>query len=304
MARQFVIVFLLLFSSLVIVFGGYNCSQQVPSPYPYPPGGEGPPLRGGDGRYPSDDGGRHGGPGSLPEEPDRKCNSEAYRNFRKRYGASAVLDFNYRNITDYREGAEPNYELECSRLFLDMEKMEGTSVYEGRLAIVYQGDDPRTGKLSNVVDLYDTGDSTEENKYNTWRGSWGRNPSADFVSIFESTNRAIILRITDIKKVEVRDGEQVYKGYGSVWFKVFRLFKRRGDICYNEGGYVSHAHTPPSSRPDRCWFLDGNPFGCKPQGSGRAVNLRGSLTCYKKLAEFGYLDIHKAFNLEDDEDHP
>lgn len=302
MARQFIVIFLLLFSSLVIVFGGYNCSQQQIPPQ-YPPGG-GPPLRDGDGRDPYDPGGRHGGPGSLPEEPDGKCNNEAYSRFRKRYGASAVLDFNHRNITDYREGFEPNYELDCSRLFLKMEKVEGASVYEGRLAIAYEGDDPASGRLSNLLDIYDSGSSAKENKYNNWQGSWGSNSTANFAAIFESTKRAIILRITDVKRVEVRDGDQVYKGYGSVWFKMFRVFKRKGDVCYNEGGYVSQAHTPPSVRPDSCWFLTDNPFGCRPRGSGTTVNLRGSLTCYKKLADFGYLDIHKAFDLEHDEDHP
>lgn len=222
------------------------------------------------------------------------CNA-IYSNFAKEYGASAILDFNYRNIVDYREGHKPNYEMGCPRLFLKMQKEEGASVYKGQLTIVYLGDDPQTGRLKTIEEIYYSGDSVEKNQFNNWQGNWGENPSADFAAILESPNKAIILHITDVKRVEVRDGEQVYKGYGSVWFKVFRVFKRKGDICYNEGGYVSHAHIRPPVRPDRCWFLSNNPYGCRPQGSGRSVNLRGSLTCYKKLADFGYLDIHKAF---------
>ena len=171
------------------------------------------------------------------------------------------------------------------------------------MTIVYLGDDPQTGRFSTIEEPYTAGESVEENQFNNWQGNWGENPSADFAAIFESPNKAIILRVTDVKKVEVRDGEQAYKGYGSVWFKVFRMFKRKGDICYNEGGYVSYAHVRPPVRPDRCWFLSKNPYGCRPQGYEKEVNLRGPLTCYKKLADFGYLDIHEAFG-EDDGGHP
>ena len=227
-----------------------------------------------------------------------------YRNFTEEYGTSAILDFDYKNIVDYREGHEPIYEMICPRLFLKMQKEKGTSVYKGQLTVVYLGDDPQTGRLSTIVDIYNSGDSVEENQFNNWQGSWGENPSADFAAIFEHPNKAVILRITDVKKIEVRDGEQAYKGYGSLWYKVFRTFKRKGDICYNEGNYVSHVHRRPPIRPDRCWFLSKNPYGCRPQGYEKAVNLRGSLTCYRKLADFGYLDIHEAFFVEDDEGHP
>ena len=312
MARRFVIVFLLLFSSLVIIFGGYNCSQQIP--LQHPPGGGNPFLGGGNTNgtggsyYP---GSSPGSSGSLPQEPDGDCDRPLHRDYKEKYGAPALLKFNQNNIVDYREGHDLNYAPGCPRLFLKMDKVEGTSVYRGSLAIAYEGEaytGEHAGKLANLLDIYQSGSSAKDNQFNTWQGSWGSAPSADFAAIFETfkTHKgAMILRITDVKKLEVRDGVQVYKGYGSLWFKMFRAYLKGNDPCYNSGGYLTQVHTTPTERYDRCWLTTRkNPFTCRPRGIGTAVNLRESLNCYKKLADFGYLDIHEAFSLEYDQDHP
>ena len=153
---------------------------------------------------------------------------------------------------------------------------------------------------------YDSGDTVKDSRFNTWEGDW-KAPDVNFAAIFETDNSAVILRINEVKRMGAVDGKPTYKGYGEVWFKMFKLYyKQKGDNCYSQGGYIAHAPVKPPVPTKRCWFLDVGPYSCLPKGirTIKSFNLRGDLTCYKKLGEFGYLDIHEAFNLDSDEDHP
>ena len=199
---------------------------------------------------------------------------------------------NYRNLRDFLQGQEPNYELGCPRIFLNMEKIEGTNpVYEGSFSIAYE-DTSYSGQRELVVYPYDSGNAIADNKFNTWEGSW-RTPSVDFAAIFENSFSAVILRINKVEHLDIADGELAYKGYGEVWFKMFRIFKEKGDNCYSQGGYIAHAPVKPPVPTKRCWFLDVGPYSCLPKGirTIKSFNLRGDLTCYKKLGGiwiFGY----------------
>ena len=302
MARNFLIFFLILFSSSVIIFGGYNCAKKVPvntdGTIRHPIPGDDPftrPEGPGDDTDPEE---------RLPDKETGKCHRKQYRELRKKYGASAFIDLNHRNLRDFLKGQEPNYELGCPRIFLNMEKIEGKSFYEGSFSIAYE-DTGYSGQREVVLYPYDSGNAVADNKFNTWKGNW-RTPDVDFAAIFENSFSAIILRIKEVEMEDVADGELAYKGYGEVWFKMFRIFKKKGDDCYTKGGYIAHAPVKPPSPTKRCWLLDVGPYSCLPKGirTIKSFNLRGDRTCYKKLGEFGYLDIHEAFNLDSDEEHP
>ena len=239
---------------------------------------------------------------SNPEET-KKCNTPQYQEMKEQYGASAFIDLDYRNLRDFLQGQEPNDELGCPRIFLNIDKIEGTNpVYEGSISIAYE-DTGYSGQREIVLYHYDSGNAVADNKFNTWRGNNWRTPNMDFAAIFENSFSAVILRINKVEHLDIAGGKLAYKGYGEVWFKMFRTLKEKGGNCYTQGEYITH---PPLVPAKRCWFLDIGAYSCLPKGikTISSFNLRGDLTCYKKLGEFGYLDIHEAFNLDSGEDHP
>ena len=321
MARQFVAFFLLVFSSLVIVFGGYNCSQQQL----LPPTQEGStPILVVD----DDDENDWGRPENLRDRDNKNdtsnkgCKRRQYQQFVGKWGASVLVDLSERGLKDFRMGRESNYGVKCPRIFLDMERVEGSSstIYEGVLRITFE-DTAADGQRGIIPFLHVSGDSSQDNRFNTWQGDWRAgsqgDPNVNFVAIFESADddkpgtpslvSALILRISTVRRVEVGDGaRQALKGAGSVWFKMFRQFRRKEDVCYREGGYAHLAPRTISLPNKRCWFVDRGPYSCLPKGIGtlNSFNLRGELTCYKKLLDFEYLDVHRAFNLKSDQQHP
>ena len=307
MARRLTVFFLFVFSSFVIVVGGYNCAQQR-NPYPpgYPPPG-GPPGTGTDNTGgPTYSG--PSGPSGLPEEKENKC-VELHKEF-KAFGAPAVLNFRSRALRDYLMGHESNYGLKCARLYVDMQKMEGSDFYEGQVVTAYYGPDPETGEENpdGTGQIFETGESERENKFNLWKGRWGGSPTSNFTAIMESRYAALIFRIDEVKQLDVADGKKSYRGSGSIWIKMFRQYKGdKADVCYRKGGYAHLAKRKPG-RNALCWLVDKGPYSCLPQGIGtlsRFTTLRlSSLPCYTKLADFGYLSIRDAFNLESDQAHP
>ena len=308
MARNFIGFFLVVFSALVILFGGYNCAQKIP----IDAGRTEIPVDGNGGKKPTDGEKERERPKeSLPEEETGDCNRKKYRELARKYGPYAFIDFHDRNLRDYRLGQESNYELGCPRIFLNMFRVEGSTakIYEGTLSVAYEDADS-SGKRVIKLHSYESGEGATENKFNNWSGtgaSWNSvNPRVDFAAIFESSEAAVILHIDKVVRKDIGDGRFAYKGDGDVWFKMFRIFHNKKDVCYREGGYVSFARVPPPPPNKRCWLLDVGPYSCLPQGINtiRRFNLRGSLTCYKKLGHFKYLDIKEAFNLESGENHP
>lgn len=320
MARQFVAFFLLVFSSLVIVFGGYNCSQQL---LPVQPDKTPIPV--------ADDGGGDDDWGEPQHVPDRGeedssskkgCKSRQYQDLVGKWGASVLVDLSERRLRDLRLGRESNYGVRCPRIFLDMEKVSGGAAYGGTLRITFE-DTTYGGQKSIFPMPYLSGDSPQDNRFNTWRGDWKQGsrdpPVVNFSAIFESDFydperpdipplvAAVILRISKVRRVEIADGSrQALKGAGSVWFRMFRQFRSKQDVCHRQGGYAYLAQRTIPLPNKRCWLLDRGPYSCLPKGIGTlgSFNLSGSLTCYNKLLDFEYLDIHRAFNLESDQNHP
>ena len=169
---------------------------------------------------------------------------------------------------------------------------------------------------------YNSGETAEDNQFNTWQGNW-ETPDVNFAAIFESSkplgshrvflinppetfpDSAVILNINKVEKEDTVDGEPAYKGHGEIWFKMFRLFHHKEDVCYTKGNYISNAYLLPPVPRRKCWFLDIGPYSCLPRGirTIESFDLRSDLPCYKKLGEFEDLDIRKAFNLSPEENY-
>ena len=307
MRRKALISFFMFFSFIVIGFGGYHCSLRAQNPQGYPPGGYGPGPGNygprGDDRGPRDDWGPEDSDDPddpLPEKPDKGCNRRQYRGLVDRFGASAFVRFNGSAITDYRFGRESNFGLQCKRMYLNMDRVSGRQYYGGSLAISYEDG-------GSVLWKQFRSGAGDENKHNLWRGRKWRGDRIDqvFHAIFEGGERAIILKIDEVEEADVRDGETELRGYGEIWYKMFRDFKGK-DVCYRKGVYMRNSRTGASKPGVVCWLLDMGPFSCKPQGvnTRKEISLTGNYPCYGKLGEFGNLNINEAFNVDRDEDHP
>ena len=261
---------------------------------------------------------------SQLKEEIEKCNRLPHWKVAKKYkkysffvgnSASAFIDLNFANLKDflmnqalYRIAVIDEESIFCPRIFLNMKKLEdnafGSSIYKGSLVVGHEG--IFYEGLKKPIVTYNSGDTAEDNQFNTWQGDW-QAPDVNFAAIFESPNHsAVILHITKVEKEDRVDGKPTYKGHGEVWFKMFRLFWDREDVCYTQAPYTSTSNFPPPAPRKKCWFLDIGPYSCLPQGirTIESFDLRGPRPCYKKLGEFRDLDIRKAFNLSAEEDHP
>ena len=239
----------------------------------------------------------------LPSEPDDTCPRDQYRKLAQRHGELAVLRIDNSSLADYRLGASQNFDLNCARMYLDMNKLSASSnTYKGFLSIAY--DDGKNIKLQR----FRSGFSAEENKYNRWSGStWkaDRNNivSKTFHTIFENKHTALILKMDNVRLKDVRDGDTAYFGAGEIYYKMFRVWTGdKNDLCYRKGTYVSLARQS-LPRKNRCWLLGVGPFSCRPNGvlAPRAkvtnIDITRGLSCYKRLGVFFNLNIEGAFNV-------
>lgn len=295
---------LFLFAFTIIAIGGYQCATKTTDrltiPNTPPPNTPPPNTSIGDNE-------------NLPPEPDDGCNRSKYRSIAENYnlGEVATFKFNRSSVEDYNLGQSQNFGLECARLYLRMDEIEldGRTRYKGQLSISYQeGND-------TLVDIYESGFSKEENKYNHWtRGSW--RPRRDkvnkeFYAIFENTDRAIILKVEDVRVFDVTDGEESYRASGEVYYKMFRWSRSAGknDECHNNGTYMKYARSqPPRNRyGTQCWLRPVGPFSCLPHGalpvsdgkvpSVPTIDITGDLPCYNLLGNFFNLEIEEAFDV-------
>ena len=186
--------------------------------------------------------------------------------------------------------------------------------YKGRITIAYT-DTGGSGVVIRYQD-YQTGKQDEDIKYNQWRGSWTEKADSKgvveprFVAIFENKSvGAVVLHINEVVKYDVGDGEVQYKGYGDVWFKAFRTY-RKNDRCFSTGTYINQASNVPPIPSGVCWNRAIGPYSCLPSGIRSMDSIQADLKpdvreldleCYVKLGEFGNLDIHEAFNLNSDD---
>ena len=230
---------------------------------------------------------------------------------------SAPVDINRGNIKDFQSGQETKQAISCPRVFVDMNPIEGTNTYRGKLHIIYdEGSNPHTYN-------YDSGDSIEDNQYNSWYGSWDTdtsgNMNAKFSAIFQQDvgRMAVILQINKV----VLQTDRYLKGSGDIWFKTFRAYtprSRSDDVCYHEGQYLKHLISPPPIPPWKCWLLAMGPYSCLPDGIDRkqfdsqnptpknkkSIDIRSTPHCYSKFGTFRNLNIKRAFNLSDGEVYP
>ena len=229
MYRKFPAILLFLFSFVLITVGGYQCATRIidEESIPIDYGG------GTDNSY-GDNSGQYdgyyrdaGNERQLPPEPGDSCARSQYRDLAEKYGEMAVFKFDRSSVEDYRLGASQNFDLKCARLYLSMTQLSSSGTYKGLLRISYE----TGGKI--IVDRFDSGSSMEDNKYNHWSsGSWrsdqDNNVNKQFYAIFENTNRAIILKLDDVRIRDIRDGETAYFGAGEIHYKMFRYSQTAG----------------------------------------------------------------------------
>lgn len=312
---------LFLLSFVVLAIGGYQCAtktmpERTTAPIQNEPGGNGGwgpnPGQGGKTPYSDDeylyppgygqDSGWNRGE-NLPPDPGNRCARAQYRNLSGKYGEMGIFKFDSSSIEDYLLGKKTNFGLNCGKIYLDMDRLSGTSqAYKGTLTIAFED-----GRNVRVI-KYQSGWNKKENKYNRWTGtSWSPDSndrvSKKFYAIFEDKDTAIILRLEDIRVDDLRDGQIGYLGAGDIYYKMFRMWVGdTSDVCYSKGNYARYANHP-ANRDGRCWLLGTGPYSCRPNGAlapGARVtdiNIRGSLKCYSRLGSFYGLDIKEAFNV-------
>ena len=240
------------------------------------------------------------------------------------FRSSAPVDIDMGNITDFQLGQKTQHALSCPRVFVDMNHIEQTNTFGGKLYIIYdEGDDPHTYK-------YDSGDSIEDNQYNSWYGSWHADSSgvmnAKFSAIFQRDmeDMAIILQINKVVQTD-KGGHGYLKGSGDIWFKTFRTAThypyRRHDVCLHDGQYLKFSSIPLPIPRWKCWLLAVGPYSCLPDGvdadqldfqreqvlipkNRKSIDIRSEPPCYSKFGTFENLDIKKAFNVSADRSYP
>ena len=325
--RKVPIILLFALSFIVIMAGGYQCSQEAQRRFPG--GGPDPNIRppqnttsspvnygelygNSSGDYNRRDS-RQGNSRRSSRRSSRRdeyyresnCDRARHKELADRYGGElAVFKFDKASVNDF-VGARSNFPLKCPRIVLSM-SAQNSRFYKGKLHIIYT----RDGRPSNIS--FDSGLSPDENKYNQWgRGSWreDRNGKVDkeFHAIFEDANTAIILKIEDVRVRDVRDGARDYLGAGKIYYKMFRAYTEPSDKCYSRGAYIyTVPQKPHKTKP--CWFISHGPYSCLPNGvldvpkSGRAqpapeIDITGDLPCYNRLGVFWGLEIMTAFDV-------
>lgn len=305
MYRKLLISLFMILSFVIIALGGYQCAtkvtheprQSIPIDYA---GGAG-----------SDDGGYsdsdyyyeegygqdpYGDNAGLPERPEDSCARGQYRQLADQYGERASFRFDRSSLEDYRLGQQQNFDIRCARMYLYMSRLSSSSsIYKGMLSLSYE--DGNSIKLQN----FRSGFTEEENKYNRWT-SGSSITNRRFYAIFEDEHTALILKLEDIREVDIRDGETAYLGAGDLYYKMFRIWTGdRNDVCYSKGTYVSLARQQLPRRAS-CWLLGTGAFSCRPNGvlppkaQVTNINITGNLKCYSRLGRFFGLEIKEAFN--------
>ena len=238
----------------------------------------------------------------LPQEVSDNCRRSQLRDLG--YGSMASFQFDTASLQDFRFAQSQNFNVVCARLYLDMSKLtyNNSSVYKGSLALALQ-----TKTEIKPFPNFSSGFAADENRYNKWsKGSWETKTdkvNKKFQAIFEDEHSAIILKIQDVRIRDRSDGEVRYVGAGTVFYKMFRI-ATKDDVrntkgsCYSSGTYTSQAHTQPTVRNDRCWFISFGPYSCRPQGSldpkAKWTNIdisSNSYKCFSRLGRFWNLDI-------------
>ena len=312
MLRKAFIFFSLLSSFCIISIGGYKCAQRqdVPVQDTIEVPIYNSPVASGNNPYPTSP----VLPNDLPDVPSGACNRSQYRTLSEKYGASAFLHLAESKLEEYRLGQPLNFDPGCPRVFLDMNKTKERT-YKGNLYVAFEGEG-RSGRRAIKLHQYSSGRAVEDNQYNKWASrSWKSNsrnkvPDQGFAAFFEdSGTRAIILQIKRVVQYDVSDGVLEYRGYGDIWYKMFRTYSGdRGDACYSGGTYVSHAQVKPKKPNRRCWLLGIGPYSCLPDGVGSTFTEESlqedDPECYTLLGEFGNLNLNEAFNVNLDDDHP
>ena len=310
--RQILKIFLFVFCFVLISLSGYQCStqvirEQVPGGSGTPPVSPNVPLRNFENLSEKEKDQFN----QIRDKDDDSCRFNRSTNLRNKISAK-VYDLRWRAFKDYRLGKQANYEPDCARLYVELDRVldSGNSYYTGNMKFVYKG--TCANGQSGICDPENpmiTGYDTSDARFNGWSKGEKNILKKDnkFKAIFEDEAGAYILSIELVKKVDVKDGFDRFIGAGSIFVKMFKAttvneintrHNHSGD-CYNRGTYISNleVNTP---RNKLCWILGSGPFSCRPDGDLTEVNLhnKNSFKCFTLLGDFYGLDIEEALHIE------
>ena len=319
MYRKILIVFMMVFSFLVISLGGYRCATKIThdarqneSRQTLPIDNGGDTSGGSDGfEIPDYDEADYLYEEGYGRDPNRRRSSNSNRNqgsggsacagssgFYKgladKNGAMGGFSFNDASLKDILFGRNLNYGGKCGRIYLDMSRGSGSRAYSGRLALTVEDGD-------GYIPFYFISGDGDENRYNRWTTA-SSIFDRKFYAIFEDDHSAVILRLIEILEVDVGDGFTAFVGAGELYYKMFRIWVGGNDPCYTRGTYVKFAPQKPN-QDKRCWLAVTGAFSCRPDGelgpgaSWQEIDITGNLRCYKQLGRFYNLKLKEAFNV-------
>lgn len=324
MSRRLISAGLFALAFSLIVLGGYQCATRVDTEGNQNNTGQLGPTQGGNSGFPhgphtpGGDPYREGGAGpqgpqgprgsnsghSLPSETGKECNlpREKYTQYEQRYGSGkARFRFDSAGLRDFIRGMELNFGSSCERLYLNMSKSGDR--YSGELHLTFEDSE------QPYLAAFESGNQSAEIKNNYWEGnSWNADGNdkvgKKFHAIFEGDHAAVILKLEDVRLVDLGDGATAYMGAGKLYYKMFRSYvdMHDTDVCHDEGVYASVASELPPRDKGKCWLVGTGVWSCLPNGVVRewkapGINIRGNLPCYRRLGIFGNLNIRKAFNV-------
>ncbi len=211
------------------------------------------------------------------------------------YNEGSVVNFKIYSIKRFNSYANESYNSPKNvQINVNLEKVsEDGKTYKGSLRFGFEDHGlQRNGYLGGIeffehefetggIGMWNGRSESTSARYNYWYTDKKLEKKV-FKAFFQDEEGPIILIIDKIKSVG--DGQEPKVGSGSLWFKRFPAAQA-------------------SQSPTVCWLISKGPFDCRPWKSGKKLDVERSITPdngYKKLGTFENLDLHKAFDGEDD----
>lgn len=302
---------------IILILSGYQCSTRVINK-PGPDILQSPDIQSArpysesfSDSYPND-------PDYYDDDDDReRCPNKELGDF---YTNKAMgrIELEDSALVDLNLGRTLNAPAECGRLYLKLKEVEykrdrGENFYQGTMNLVYRGT-CHNGQFGICRYEMRTGYGSKDARYNRWdkRSITRRNvEDQEFHAIFENSLGAYILKLEDVREINIADGQIKYVGGGELYYKMFRAAtsndvhrKDRAGDCYNSGTYVRNASYAPNHPGKRCWFVNTGPYSCRPEGDlligqSKDINLKtDDYKCFSFLGTFYNIDIEEAFSVE------
>jgi len=257
--------------------------------------------------------------GNESGSSDSPRRSSTVRNLEGRYGTSAVMEIEDRDVfLDFRFGVPVNNwdDIRSLRIYVDLQNRGDYN--SGKVTIAYYDAGFRKTKIVS----FDSGRSEGDIRYNVWFNASGKNV---FHGFFQDSKGALILVIDRVTRVvgdpDSSENRQDYYG-GSVWIMNFRTTFKGRNSCNTEQKYVFQynqdipgncfqmfGHFQCERIPEprkKCWRMDKGPYDCRTWRRGNGVHTHQAVEpdghCYEKMATFEGLYIPDAFHINTTEE--